>query len=126
MITLKKITLLTLLLFIPIISYSQYIDGVDVRELKVNIITVTVYSNLHPDNIDLGFGKRIKIKRKTNILMDGTRVRLKTGNDYINFFTEYGYELSNELLKSGKNKVVSGNVISGPSKTYIRIKKDIL
>ena len=89
------------MLFICSISYTQIIDGIDIRKSQSEYVDVYFDSNIIvPPKVDFGFGEQVKIKKKTKIYFEGRMVRLKTSSDFINFFTKYGYELVDENSKS--------------------------
>jgi len=83
------------------VSYSQFIDGIDIRKSQSKY--VDVYFNSHllvPPKVDFRFGERVKVTKKTKVTVEGKKVRLKRSSDFINFFTRYGYKLIDENSKS--------------------------
>ena len=122
----KKITLFTL--FVCSFSYSQIIDGFDIRTSQSEYVDVYFDSSpIVSPRIDFGFGQQVKVKKKTSVTFEGKSVRLKTSSDFINFFTKYGYELVDENSKSrtfGTPSSTGGTIINTRTKSTIRFKNN--
>ena len=122
----KKLTVVILL--ISSFSYSQIINGIDIRKSESEFVDVYLYSSpIYGPRVDFGFGQLVKVKRKTMITVEGRKVRLKSSSDFVNFFTKYGYELIDENSKSrtyGSTGSTGITTIGTSSKTTIRFKNN--
>ena len=127
--------LLLLLLFIPLISFSQVIvdkklGEIDISTFSDKYITITLNQILPASHL-LSNSEYKEIvmrttnkKKKWNVYDNGVLIRLKDKIDVLNFFSKYGYELATSDTES--YGVVSGSVIipvGTTSLTLMRVKQ---
>ena len=126
----KKFILL--LLFIPLISFSQIIvdkklGEIDIRTFSDKYITIELDQILPASHLlSTSEYKKVVIrtakkKKKWNVFDNGVLVRLKDKIDVLNFFSKYGYELATSDTES--YGVVSGSVIIPVSTTSLTLMK---
>ena len=124
--------LLLLLLFIPLISFSQVIvdkklGEIDIRTFSDKYITITLNQILPASHL-LSNSEYKEIvmrttnkKKKWNVYDNGVLIRLKDKIDVLNFFSKYGYELATSDTES--YGVVSGSVIIPVGTTSLTLMK---
>ena len=126
----KKILLI--LLFVPLISFSQVIvdkklGEIDIRTFSDKYITITLNQILPASHL-LSNSEYKEIvmrttnkKKKWNVYDNGVLIRLKDKIDVLNFFSKYGYELATSDTES--YGVVSGSVIIPVGTTSLTLMK---
>jgi hypothetical protein len=124
--------LLLLLLFIPLISFSQVIvdkklGEIDISTFSDKYITITLNQILPASHL-LSNSEYKEIvmrttnkKKKWNVYDNGVLIRLKDKIDVLNFFSKYGYELATSDTES--YGVVSGSVIIPVGTTSLTLMK---
>ena len=126
----KKILLI--LLFVPLISFSQVIvdkklGEIDIRTFSDKYITITLNQILPASHLlSTSEYKEIVMrttnkKKKWNVYDNGVLIRLKDKIDVLNFFSKYGYELATSDTES--YGVVSGSVIIPVGTTSLTLMK---
>ena len=124
--------LLLLLLFIPLISFSQVIvdkklGEIDISTFSDKYITITLNQILPASHLlSTSEYKEIVMrttnkKKKWNVYDNGVLIRLKDKIDVLNFFSKYGYELATSDTES--YGVVSGSVIIPLGTTSLTLMK---
>jgi|TARA_B110000091_G_C13762040_1_gene452618 hypothetical protein len=124
--------LLLLLLFIPLISFSQVIvdkklGEIDISTFSDKYITITLNQILPASHLlSTSEYKEIVMrttnkKKKWNVYDNGVLIRLKDKIDVLNFFSKYGYELATSDTES--YGVVSGSVIIPVGTTSLTLMK---
>ena len=123
---------LLLLLFVPLISFSQVIvdkklGEIDIRTFSDKYITITLNQILPASHL-LSNSEYKEIvmrttnkKKKWNVYDNGVLIRLKDKIDVLNFFSKYGYELATSDTES--YGVVSGSVIIPVGTTSLTLMK---
>ena len=126
----KKILLI--LLFVPLISFSQVIvdkklGEIDISTFSDKYITITLNQILPASHL-LSNSEYKEIvmrttnkKKKWNVYDNGVLIRLKDKIDVLNFFSKYGYELATSDTES--YGVVSGSVIIPVGTTSLTLMK---
>ena len=123
---------LLLLLFVPLISFSQVIvdkklGEIDIRTFSDKYITITLNQILPASHLlSTSEYKEIVMrttnkKKKWNVYDNGVLIRLKDKIDVLNFFSKYGYELATSDTES--YGVVSGSVIIPVGTTSLTLMK---
>ena len=124
--------LIIILLFIPLISFSQVIvdkklGEIDIRTFSDKYITITLNQILPASHL-LSNSEYKEIvmrttnkKKKWNVYDNGVLIRLKDKIDVLNFFSKYGYELATSDTES--YGVVSGSVIIPVGTTSLTLMK---
>ena len=123
---------LILLLFIPLISFSQVIvdkklGEIDISTFSDKYITITLNQILPASHLlSTSEYKEIVMrttnkKKKWNVYDNGVLIRLKDKIDVLNFFSKYGYELATSDTES--YGVVSGSVIIPVGTTSLTLMK---
>jgi hypothetical protein len=126
----KKILLI--LLFVPLISFSQVIvdkklGEIDISTFSDKYITITLNQILPASHLlSTSEYKEIVMrttnkKKKWNVYDNGVLIRLKDKIDVLNFFSKYGYELATSDTES--YGVVSGSVIIPVGTTSLTLMK---
>ena len=124
--------LIIILLFIPLISFSQVIvdkklGEIDIRTFSDKYITITLNQILPASHLlSTSEYKEIVMrttnkKKKWNVYDNGVLIRLKDKIDVLNFFSKYGYELATSDTES--YGVVSGSVIIPVGTTSLTLMK---
>jgi len=124
--------LLLLLLFIPLISFSQVIvdkklGEIDISTFSDKYITITLNQILPASHLlSTSEYKEIVMrttnkKKKWNVYDNGVLIRLRDKIDVLNFFSKYGYELATSDTES--YGVVSGSVIIPVGTTSLTLMK---
>ena len=124
--------LIIILLFIPLISFSQVIvdkklGEIDISTFSDKYITITLNQILPASHL-LSNSEYKEIvmrttnkKKKWNVYDNGVLIRLKDKIDVLNFFSKYGYELATSDTES--YGVVSGSVIIPVGTTSLTLMK---
>ena len=124
--------LIIILLFIPLISFSQVIvdkklGEIDISTFSDKYITITLNQILPASHL-LSSSEYKEIvmrttnkKKKWNVYDNGVLIRLKDKIDVLNFFSKYGYELATSDTES--YGVVSGSVIIPVGTTSLTLMK---
>jgi len=123
---------LLLLLFVPLISFSQVIvdkklGEIDISTFSDKYITITLNQILPASHLlSTSEYKEIVMrttnkKKKWNVYDNGVLIRLKDKIDVLNFFSKYGYELATSDTES--YGVVSGSVIIPVGTTSLTLMK---
>tara|TARA_R110000824_G_scaffold401339_2_gene611745 strand:+ start:372 stop:764 length:393 start_codon:yes stop_codon:yes gene_type:complete len=124
--------LIIILLFIPLISFSQVIvdkklGEIDISTFSDKYITITLNQILPASHLlSTSEYKEIVMrttnkKKKWNVYDNGVLIRLKDKIDVLNFFSKYGYELATSDTES--YGVVSGSVIIPVGTTSLTLMK---
>ena len=124
--------LIIILLFIPLISFSQVIvdkklGEIDISTFSDKYITITLNQILPASHLlSTSEYKEIVMrttnkKKKWNVYDNGVLIRLKDKIDVLNFFSKYGYELATSDTES--YGVVSGSMIIPVGTTSLTLMK---
>jgi hypothetical protein len=91
----KKVTLrICLSFFIGFTGFSQTVNGIPLKELKVKYIRVTENEILSRKiNIDIDYGQLSKIKNMRVLDENGSPMQFNSMIEALNYMDEIGYEL---------------------------------
>ena len=129
--------LLFLLLFIPLISFSQIITDkkageFDIRTLKDKYITIEIDAHIFPSGHSFSSSdfKEITLRnsnrdKKWNVYDEGVKIRLLDKTDVLNFFAKYNYELVSTSSGNEGGVIVNNVVISDIRETLTLINNNI-